>query len=647
MGKLISKACCLSNIDIINNQNYSNSFGGNNSGIKNSNLLKSEKERLPLIQINLKDTSPELSVDLPITSKNVIVRKDYSPLVDYEILSILGEGTYGIVFMVKNKESNLIGAMKQISKYNLSNIGQNRIMEEIEILKNLNHIYIIKLYEYYVTDDFIFLINELSSEGDLQRKLVKIKKFPEFIVKIIMFQIFQALMYLNEKNIIHGDLKLENILVINYNSSIKEKNKNKKEDGFIEAIKHDMKIINENLNYASQTGHFKKSDLKFINDLDKNLKRNQIIEEKKIFRNNFILKNHLAEKTEKFNNIKEKNEDINNRKQMIQKSNTYIDRDKLYINNFGIKLIDFGCSKIFTRTKKHFSDIIGTLVYCSPEVLFNDYNKTCDIWSCGVIMYYLLSGEFPFVGENEEETTNKILKAKFEFDVEHFNHISTYAKDLIRKCLKKEPKKRIKIQDALNHPFFNDLKNVEKENLFTEEERKRLKSLKDLNRKSKFFQIVLTYLSYHFSDYKLLDQLNQLYKKLDTNTDYKISKTELYNAYKSANIKITKKELEDMINSMDFNINGDIDYEEFIRMCLPKEKLFTENNLKNAFLIFDTDKKGFITPQTIVNFIETTQQMSEDLKLQIKKEIADIADEIIDIDDFKTFMLNFSKSEKE
>ena len=102
-----------------------------------------------------------------------------------------------------------------------------------------------------------------------------------------------------------------------------------------------------------------------------------------------------------------------------------------------------------------------------------------------------------------------------------------------------------------------------------------------------------------------------------------------------------------MINSMDFNINGDIDYEEFIRMCLPKEKLFTENNLKNAFLIFDTDKKGFITPQTIVNFIETTQQMSEDLKLQIKKEIADIADEIIDIDDFKTFMLNFSKSEKE
>ena len=86
-------------------------------------------------------------------------------------------------------------------------------MKEIEILKKLNYIYIIKLYEYYITDDFIFLINELSNEGDLQSKMMKIKIFPEFIVKIIMLQIFKALRFLNEKSIIHGDLKLENILV--------------------------------------------------------------------------------------------------------------------------------------------------------------------------------------------------------------------------------------------------------------------------------------------------------------------------------------------------------------------------------------------------------------------------------------------------
>jgi calcium-dependent protein kinase len=53
-------------------------------------------------------------------------------------------------------------------------------------------------------------------------------------------------------------------------------------------------------------------------------------------------------------------------------------------------------------------------------------------------------------------------------------------------------------------------------------------------------------------------------------------------------------------DTLPLNANGKIDYEEFIRMCIPKEKLFTEENLKNAFSMFDTESKGFITPQKII-----------------------------------------------
>ena len=79
-----------------------------------------------------------------------------------------------------------------------------------------------------------------------------------------MFQIFKALMYLNEKNIIHGDLKLENILVVSYNDNENTKNVkiNKKQDGFIEAIKHDMKIIDDNLFQNSNTNRYKKDGIK-------------------------------------------------------------------------------------------------------------------------------------------------------------------------------------------------------------------------------------------------------------------------------------------------------------------------------------------------------------------------------------------------
>ena len=257
-------------------------------------------------------------------------------------------------------------------------------------------------------------------------------------------------------------------------------------------------------------------------------------------------------------------------------------------------------------------------------------------------MYYLLSGRLPFDGESEQEITNKILEAKFEFDDEHFKNISEEAKDLIRKCLKYEPKKRITIEKALNHKFFDDLKEVI---TYTEEDKNKLRKLKSLNKKSKFYQIVMTYLSYHFSDNKLLNELNRLYNKLDKNKDYRITKTELYNAYKEANIPISKKEVDEIINSIDYNNNGDIDYEEFIRSCIPKEKLFTDENLENAFLMFDTQKKGFITPKEIIDFIESTKQIKENLKETIKNEITDIVDEIIDIDSFKEFMINLSNAD--
>ena len=252
-------------------------------------------------------------------------------------------------------------------------------------------------------------------------------------------------------------------------------------------------------------------------------------------------------------------------------------------------------------------------------------------------MYYLLSGYFPFEGETEEEIKSKIYESKYNFDEKYFNNISEEGKDLISKCLKNEPKQRITIEEALNHKFFDEIKVGRK---ITDIEKKQLTKLKKLRKKTKFYQLILTYLSYHFSDNKLLNEINQLYEKLDKNMDFQISQSEIYKAYKDAKIVIKSKEVKNIINSMDFNDNGDIDYEEFVRMCIPKEKLFTEENLKNAFSMFDVDKKGFITPQIIIDFIESTRQITEKLKEEIKSEIVDVADEIIDYDSFRYFMLN-------
>ena len=633
----MSSFCCIKNEELINNKNYPHSFYYNEIDDQNHlSQKKNEKEKRPSNEIKLRYLSSTMEEksgnSMPISSKDVIIRKEGNPINDYKVISKLGYGTYGHVYKVMNKYNNDLRSMKQISKYILKNKNENEVMKEIEILKKLNHPYIIKLYEYYVADDYIYLINELSEEGDLQHKLIKIGMFPEFIVKIIMLQIFKALIYLNEKSIIHGDLKLENILVISYRNNDTENNdnNNKKEDGFINAIKHDMKILNDNLNTIKKIDTVNRKEQDFINELNKRLKENHEKEEIKSYGTNFRTNLRFRGKKP----LKSKN-DI----EIAENKNIY-NNEKFEIYNYGIKLIDFGCSKIFTRTKKNFNDIIGTLVYCAPEVLANNYNESCDIWSCGVIMYYLLSGHFPFMGDDEDETIQKIFSGKFEFDIENFNHISESAKDLIIRCLKTEPSKRISVKEALNHKFFDDLQEAI---FFTEDDKMRLNKLKTINKGTKFYQLVLTFLSYNFSDNKLLNELNRLYDKLDRNSDYKITKAELFKAYKEANIPITQEELDEIISTMDFDMNGDIDYEEFIRMCLPKEKLFTEANLEKAFYMFDTNKEGFISPQKIVNFIEQKRNISEELKNKIKNEISDVIDGNIDCDKFKSIMMNLSK----
>ncbi|CAB1326764.1 unnamed protein product [Coregonus sp. 'balchen'] len=148
------------------------------------------------------------------------------------------------------------------------------------------------------------------------------------------------------------------------------------------------------------------------------------------------------------------------------------------VPNPRIKLIDFGIAHQI-KAGNEFKNIFGTPEFVAPEIVnYEPLGLEADMWSIGVITYILLSGASPFLGETKQETLTNISAVNYDFDEEYFSNTSELAKDFIRRLLVKDPKKRMTIDDSLQHPWIKVIKrrNVRQEESGKKPERRRLKT---------------------------------------------------------------------------------------------------------------------------------------------------------------------------
>ena len=390
----------------------------------------------------------------------------------YEFGKSIGKGMSGEVVLATHKSSGQVRAIKKLVKTKITT--QERLQTEIDVMKTSDHPYIVKLYEVWEDSRYIYLVQECCKGGELYNYIDKRRGLTEREAARIFHQILTAVSYLHQNNIVHRDLKLENLLFAN-------------------------------------------------EDCDLGL----------------------------------------------------------------LKLCDFGLSKNFVANKKMMSTL-GTPTYIAPEVLGDTgYGTSCDMWSCGVILYMLLSGIPPFFGSTPASLLARIRNGPYDFHRKEWTNVSESAKDLVRNLLVVDTEARFNVEQALSHPWIADNDTVPDVPLAIN-----LESFQQFTNGTRLRKLALLCIASQCSDADI-HSLRESFIKLDTNKDGTLSIAELQQGI--ATVPGLDLQIEDMMREMDIDRSGRIDYSEFLASSIEEHIYLQEEKLCSAFKIFDRDNSGKIS----------------------------------------------------
>ena len=302
-----------------------------------------------------------------------------------------------------------------------------------------------------------------------------------------------------------------------------------------------------------------------------------------------------------------------------------------------LKIIDFGAS-ILLKGRKKISFRFGTAYYIAPEVLKESYNEKCDIWSIGVILYLLLTGSVPFDGDNDEEIWKKIINQEINYSSPKLKSLSKEAKDFLKKLLIKNPDKRLSASGALEHMWIK--KYAPHTKVSRAFSRKIYSNLKNFEEKSQFSAAVVTFIANYMMTDEELKSLKKLFFELDIKGKGVITKEDLFRGMDECyDHKITKEEVNEIFSRIDYDNNGTISFDEFLKAAIDKKKLLTDEKLKAAFSLFDMNGDGDIEAKELQEIIGENNDI-EDNNVWAKM-IAEVdldGNGVIDFEEFKTMM---------
>lgn len=298
-----------------------------------------------------------------------------------------------------------------------------------------------------------------------------------------------------------------------------------------------------------------------------------------------------------------------------------------------IKIIDFSTS---LHLSTHLNKQNAATYYIAPEVLKGDYNEKCDIWSCGVILYILLSGKPPFYGRDDKEIALKVEKGEFSLRGSTWENISLAGKNFIRKLLEFNHEKRISAEDALKDEWIMRFNSRNNEDVLVPVAV--LENLSQFRASRKLQKAVMTFIVSQLTTKNEIQQLGNIFRKIDLNSDGKLCLEEVVRAYNLVTgIEMEETEIKNIFFDADMDNSGFIDYTEFLVACANRENLLTSQNLDKAFDLFDTNKDGKICSIELKSLLGVGTE-EETIWSDLIQEMDLNGDGEIDISEFKQVM---------
>lgn len=297
-----------------------------------------------------------------------------------------------------------------------------------------------------------------------------------------------------------------------------------------------------------------------------------------------------------------------------------------------LKATDFGLS-VFIEEGKLYRDIVGSAYYVAPEVLRRSYGKEIDVWSAGVILYILLSGVPPFWAETEKGIFDAIIEGELDFDSQPWPSISESAKDLVRKMLTMDPKKRLTAAQVLEHPWMREGGEASDKPI----DNAVLSRLKQFRAMNKLKKLALKVIAESLSEEEIKG-LKTMFTNMDTDKSGTITYEELKTGLARLGSRLSEAEVKQLMEAADVDGNGTIDYIEFISATMHRYRLERDEHLYKAFQYFDKDNSGYITRDELEIAMKEYGMGDEASIKEVISEVDTDNDGRINYDEFCTMM---------